>query len=114
MTSMQPHEKALSPATMTASPGTLIWQLACPECGATEIERGDFDEEAGTVPYDPDDETPGGDEKSVTVHPDKDSYSSPIGTRGGFVEIRMWCAGGHAFQLIIANHKGAEYLAAVR
>ncbi|MFF3934209.1 hypothetical protein [Streptomyces hirsutus] len=50
----------------------------------------------------------------MTVHPDRDEYASPIGTRGGLVEIRMWCAGGHAFQLVVANHKGAEYVAVVR
>lgn len=110
---MQPHDKTLSPASHTAGPGTLIWQLACPECAALEIERGSFDEEAGEVAYDPDDER-SSDETSVTVHPDRDSYSSPIGTRGGFVEIRMWCGAGHAFQLVVANHKGAEYVAVVR
>ncbi|MFE9976090.1 hypothetical protein ACFYRD_36605 [Streptomyces hirsutus] len=111
---MQPHDKTLSPAPFTAPPDTLVWQLACPQCAAPEIERGDFDEESGSVPYDSDDDSPGGDETSVTVHPDRGEYASPVGTRGGFVEIRMWCAGGHAFQLVVANHKGAEYVAVVR
>jgi hypothetical protein len=108
---MQPHEKTLSPASHTAGPDALIWRLACPQCAAPEIERGDFDEESGTVVYD---DTPSRDETSVTVHPDTDDYASPIGTRGGFVEVRMWCAAGHAFKLVVANHKGAEYVAVVR
>lgn len=39
---MQPHDKTLSPAPFTAPPDTLVWQLACPQCAAPEIERGDF------------------------------------------------------------------------
>jgi hypothetical protein len=39
----------------------------------------------------------GGDQVSVMVHPDRDDYDSPVGTRGGYT-----------FSLIIGNHKGRK------
>lgn len=110
---MQNPQTVLQPSEAFARPNGMQWRLHCPECGAEEIERGDFDEATGQAPYDPDDDS-GGDEASVTVHPDNDSYDSPFGTRGGYVEVRMWCAGGHAFRLIVANHKGAEFIGVLR
>lgn len=78
------------------------WMLhmPCPECGEPGVEQ--------TGP-DPDD----GGEAAVTVHPDRDEYDSPIGTRGGYTQIDLWCPHGHSFALIIANHKGDEYIGAV-
>jgi hypothetical protein len=99
---MQDHQTALQPTTdLGALPDTLVWRLQCPVCAAPEIERGRPDEDAG------------GDHTAVTVHLDRDAYGSPLGTRGGHVEIRLWCAAGHDFQLVIANHKGAEYVGIV-
>ncbi|MGW2550111.1 hypothetical protein [Streptomyces sp. NPDC001635] len=84
-----------------------MWRLQCPECAAPEIERGRLDENGYA------DETSRGDAAAVTVHPDKDGYGSPLGTRGGYVEINLWCAAGHNFSLVVANHKGAEYVGVV-
>ncbi|MGC4966288.1 hypothetical protein ACLQ2H_09745 [Streptomyces globisporus] len=80
----------------------------CLEWAAEEVERGPFDEEEGEKTYD------GGDHKAVTVRPDTDSYISPIGTCGGCVDVELWCAAGHAFRLVVANHKGAEYVGIAR
>jgi hypothetical protein len=74
------------------------WQLCCPVCGAAEVEQGVYS---------------GGDHTAVSVHPDRDAYNSPVGTRGGYVSIALECTAGHRFDLVIANHKGAEYLALV-
>jgi hypothetical protein len=105
---MQDHQTALQPTTDLGDlPDTLAWRLHCPVCSAPEIERGQLDED-GSRP-----DEAGGDHTAVTVHPDRDAYSSPLGTRGGHVEIRLWCAAGHNFQLVIANHKGAEYVGVV-
>jgi hypothetical protein len=51
-----------------------------------------------------------GDHTAATVQPDRDRYESPIGTRGGYASIALECVAGHGFDLIVANHKGAEYL----
>lgn len=110
---MQDHTDVLKKDTQLI-PDALAWRVCCPECGTEEVERGAFDEETGTVAYDPDDEAADGDDAAVTVHPDTDSYISPLGTRGGFVEVDLWCAAGHVFQLVLANHKGAEYVGIVR
>lgn len=75
--------------------GRIAYQMACPQCGDRCIDRL------------------GGDDASVTVTPDRDACDSPIGTRGGFVLIRMFCPAGHGFDLVIANHKGCEYLGVV-
>jgi len=72
------------------------WQLCCPVCGAAEVEQGLHS---------------GGDHTAVTVRPDRDRYDSPVGTRGGYVSIALECSAGHQFDLVIANHKGAEYVA---
>jgi hypothetical protein len=110
---MQHHQTVLHPTSdLGELPETLTWRVQCPQCSAPEIERGALDE-TGSLPYDPDDDS-GGDHTAVTVHPDRDAHDSPIGTRGGYVEIRLWCGAGHNFRLIVANHKGAEYIAAVR
>jgi hypothetical protein len=47
------------------------------------------------------------------VHPDHDDYDSPIGTRGGYVRVDLECSGGHSYALIVASHKGAEFLGLV-
>lgn len=74
------------------------WCLLCPECGDSCVEQG-----AGG----------GADHTAVEVHPDRDAYDSPIGTRGGFVRVKLFCPSGHGFDLIIANHKGSEAIAVV-
>jgi len=76
----------------------LSWALLCPECGEMGIDRPDL----------------GGDHASVTVHPDRDDYDSPVGTRGGYVRIDLVCCAGHAFSLIIGNHKGTEVIGLVQ
>jgi hypothetical protein len=70
------------------------------------VEQGVLDEEGYRLEE-------GGDHHAVTVHPDQDAYASPIGTRGGYVDVRLWCAAGHAFSLVVANHKGAQFIAVV-
>ena len=54
------------------------------------------------------------DPESVTVHPDDDEYTSPLGTRGGWVEIDLYCSCGHTFALIIGNHKGQQEIGLVQ
>jgi hypothetical protein len=83
----------------------VLWLLRvpCPECGEFTVEQ--------TGPDDGPDY--GLDHRAVTVHPDRDSYDSPIGTRGGYTQIDLWCPAGHSFALIIANHKGDEYFGAI-
>lgn len=110
---MQDHQTTLQPtADLGDLPDTLAWRLHCPICTAGEIERGQLGED-GYLPYDPDNDDAGGDHEAVTVHSDLDAYGGPLGTRGGHVEIRLWCGAGHSFQLVIANHKGAEYIGVV-
>ncbi|MFC8447625.1 hypothetical protein [Kitasatospora sp. NPDC057223] len=94
---LQPHDVRL--------PGTRQWQVHCPRCAEPSIDRGTINED-GTL-------SQGGDHEAVTVHPDRDNYDGPIETRGGYVEVALYCGAGHAFQLIVANHKGAEYVAVV-
>lgn len=90
---MEP-EQILVPSETTASPW--VWSVMCPACGDGNVDR-----------YGP--EGFGPDEQAVTVHPDKDEYGSPIGTRGGWVTVDLLCAAcGHYFALVLANHKGAE------
>jgi hypothetical protein len=90
------NAEILEPAQLPGS--AAAWQLSCPACGAAEIEQGSRS---------------GPDHTAVTIQPDRDGYDSPIGTRGGFVSIALDCAAGHAFELVIANHKGAEYVAVI-
>lgn len=93
---MKSHQQVLTP-TDSNKPGlNLRWQVGCPTCGAEEVDR----------------ET-GRDHESVMLHPDRDDYDSPIGTRGGYVQIDLTCAEGHEFALVIANHKGAEVVGVV-
>jgi hypothetical protein len=47
------------------------------------------------------------------IQPDRDGYDSPIGTRGGYVSVALGCGAGHEFYLVIANHKGAEFIAVI-
>jgi hypothetical protein len=72
-------------------------QLRCPECGETNIDRKDYS-----------------DSGAVTVFPDRDDFDSPIGTRGGYVQIELFCINGHRFALVIANHKGEEMIGLAR
>lgn len=71
-------------------------QLCCPVCGNDAIDRLDYD-----------------DVKSVIVHADRDDYDSPAGTRGGWVQVQLYCQGGHCFDLLVANHKGSEFMSLV-
>ena len=68
-------------------------QLYCPVCGSDCIDRLDYD-----------------DTRSVIVHPDRDDYGSPAGTRGGWVQIQLYCQSGHHFDLLAGNHKGSEFV----
>lgn len=101
------------------NPG-LYWQLKmfCPECGNEVEQWGPWGEAwsdaAGQHAPVPDKPADTGDHTAVTVHPDRDDYDSPIGTRGGFTQIDLTCPAGHKFALIIANHKGSQFIAAVR
>jgi hypothetical protein len=104
---MQPHADVLKQEDLNI-PGAMSWRVHCPECAASEVERGPFDEGENEETHD------GGDHQAVTVHPDTDSYISPIGTRGGYVNVELCCAAGHAFRLVVANHKGAEYVGIVQ
>lgn len=89
------HHQQVMVALPGAHPrGTLQWQLCCPECGEDVVDR------AGFVP----------DHEAVTIQPDRDGYDSPLGTRGGYLRVDLSCVAGHAFALIIANHKGAEFI----
>lgn len=77
-----------------------VWEILCPTCGncVEQFDTSGF----------------GGDHGAVTIHPDRDDYDSPIGTRGGYVQIDLECAGGaHVFSLVSANHKGSQYLGLV-
>jgi hypothetical protein len=51
--------------------------------------------------------------RKISVHPDRDQYASPLGTRGGFLGVALTCADGHRFDLVIANHKGTEFIGVV-
>jgi len=88
------NREILQPDALAGSVAS--WQLRCPVCGAAEVEQGLHS---------------GGDHTAVTIQPDRDGYDSPVGTRGGYVSITLDCAVGHQFDLVIANHKGAEYVA---
>ena len=76
----------------------LMWHIHCPTCGDSTMDR------AGPS---------GGDHTAVTLHPDRDAYESPIETRGGYLRVELHCPAGHHHALIVANHKGSEYLALV-
>lgn len=94
----QAHQ-ILEPGAPFAGSSGVSWQVLCPKCTDRQpnIDRCDPNGEYGR------------DEIAVTVHPDRDEYDSPAGTRGGYVEIRLTC-GFHDFSLLIGNHKGEEYI----
>lgn len=71
------------------------WQVVrCPRC------------ESDTIEEDPD---------SVTIFPDRDEYDSPIGTRGGYVNVDLRCSGcSCAFTFTVGNHKGRQVFACSR
>jgi hypothetical protein len=79
---------------LESADGVAVWQLACPECGETEIAQADSD--------------PG-----VRTHlgPEDDS---PIGTRGPYTEFPLRCRAGHRFRLIAGQHKGAQFIGVVQ
>jgi hypothetical protein len=86
---------------MQSADGVGVWQLACPECGDTEIEQG-------TEPGD-------GDGDGATVHPDgEEPQDSPAGTQGGFTEFGLSCTSGHRFALTVGSHKGAQFIGVVQ
>lgn len=93
VTNAQVLRPSMNPAVSTL--GWWGWKLRCPECGEECVERH------------------GGDDAAVTVHPDRDQYDSPIGTRGGYVKVELFCPAGHGFDLVIANHKGCEFIGVV-
>jgi hypothetical protein len=73
--------------------GVAAWQLACPECGETEIGAPE-------------------DDSGVATHSGRDE-DSPLGTRGTYTEFRFRCRAAHRFRLIVAQHKGAEFIGVV-
>jgi hypothetical protein len=83
---------------MQSADGVAVWQLACPECGETEIEQG----------------AEPGDGDGVTVHPDGEPQDSPIGTQAGFTEFSLACSSGHRFTLVFGSYKGAQFLGVVQ
>ncbi|MBO8191382.1 hypothetical protein ITI46_06700 [Streptomyces oryzae] len=90
------HAEILVPAGSAGGSSTQ-WQLNCPACGNEEVEQADV----------------GSDHEAVTVQPDRDSYESPLGTRGGYVRVDLTCSNGHGFAFIMGNHKGAEFVGVV-
>jgi hypothetical protein len=92
----QSHEGILVPVPREGGAWSMQWQVKCPACGIEEVEQGE-----------------GPDHEAVTVHLDRDSPGSPLGTRGGFVSVELTCAAGHGFDFIISNHKGAEFVGVV-
>ena len=92
---MQPAETVFK--LDIAEPAQLRWQVQCPVCATSNVERDPFMD----------------DDASVRLNPDKDEYASPIYTRGGFVEVSLACEVGHGFKIIVANHKGAEFVGVV-
>ncbi|WFB08279.1 hypothetical protein LRS74_15370 [Streptomyces sp. LX-29] len=91
------HNGTLVPTESAPGSWNLQWKLMCPACGITEVERA----------------ADGGDHGSVTVHPDRDAYDSPLGTRGGYLQVDLTCAAGHGFAFIMGNHKGEEFVGVV-
>ncbi|MGW7609185.1 hypothetical protein ACWGKW_18300 [Streptomyces sp. NPDC054766] len=91
------HAEILVPAESAGGSWKMLWRLKCPACGIDEIERADVV----------------GDHEAVTVHPDRDDYDSPLGTRGGYVRVDLTCSDGHGFAFIMGNHKGAEFVGVV-
>jgi hypothetical protein len=91
---MKTHAQVIVPIPGAHPAGTLQWQLRCPECGDENVDREN---------YAPDHE-------AVAIQPDRDDYDSPIGTRGGYVQVSLQCSYGHPFAVVIANHKGAEFI----
>ena len=81
---------------MQSADGVAVWQLACPECAETEIEQP---EDTGA---------PG-----VATHPAKDG-GSPVGTDGGYTEFQFRCRACHQFRLIVAPHKGTQFIGVVQ
>jgi hypothetical protein len=75
----------------------MMWWLNCPVCEDYCVEQMG----------------PAGEQSAVTVHPDLDEYDSPVGTRGGWTQVRLFCPAGHGFDLITANHKGSQAIAIV-
>lgn len=78
------------------NPPTFV--VRCPLCGIEQIEQG----AEGKSEQD-----------MVTVAPDLDEYSSPLGTRGGYTDIALYCADGHNFSIVVANHKGQQVIGLV-
>jgi hypothetical protein len=91
-------DEVLEPAPQWQWKAPLAWQINCPTCGDSTMDRIAF-----AAP----------DHEAVTLHPDRDEYDSPIGTRGGYVRVELVCRDGHHHALILANHKGHEILALI-
>jgi hypothetical protein len=72
------------------------WTIHCPVCGSELIEHDS------------------GSKASVHVHPDRDEYDSPAGTRGEYILVQLFCDSGHGFDLVTGNHKGQQQLAIVK
>ncbi|MGA2828723.1 MAG: hypothetical protein ABSF03_21685 [Streptosporangiaceae bacterium] len=97
---MKAHTQVLVALPGASPAGTLQWQLSCPVCGEDAVDRVGWTQGSG-------------DHEAVTMQPDRDDYGSPIGTRGGYLRVDLECVVGHGFALIVANHKGAEFVGVV-
>lgn len=87
---LRPHAEAVQPVKADL-PETLQWQVHCPRCADAGIERGIA--HAETVV-----------DRAIGTRP------SPIVGDNGWVSVSLHCAAGHGFELVVANHKGAEYI----
>lgn len=78
--------------------------ISCCVCGEQGLDRFNLLE----------DEYAHGDHNAVTTFEDRDydypESLNPLRTRGGFTVIGLICPMGHVQQLVIGNHKGAEYI----
>jgi hypothetical protein len=82
---------------MESADGVAVWQLACPECGETEIGQAAGDGDLGG-----------------TAHAGGADSDSPIGTDGGYTDFRLRCRAGHCFRLVVGAHKGAQFIGVVQ
>jgi hypothetical protein len=89
-TGLRGHAEVLLPAKADL-PETLQWQVHCPHCADAGIERGIAPAETVV-------------DRAIGTRP------SPIVGDDGWVSVSPHCAAGHGFDLVVSNHKGAEYI----
>jgi hypothetical protein len=89
-TGLRGHTEVLLPAKADL-PESLQWQVRCPRCADAGIERGIAPAETVV-------------DRAVGTRP------SPIVGDDGRVSVSLYCAAGHGFDLVVSNHRGAEYI----